>query len=313
MTEKVLSIFTFHDKTLAVRLDEYKNILSKEGKIVPASHIRAEWVCDVELVIEPVGWQALWKISPMTCETFNIHYPTVVLVEVIGIDIPALNAMVKIIAVQDDIHLPEKHDVPLIELYPTVSQKNTKLDIVGTAHCIDRLRFFYNYLWMPWDEEEDDNSDWVEQHLEQRIRLFYDMNNGAINKETCDIIKSLIREGREIQNKIAQMEMKLPDDLQYGDKVPESIEAETCELVHYHFRLQQIKTEMDLLENPSLRGLIKKRQLHKKKQNVKDRKKTYYFVWQGGTKEEFLEYNNKIQKLLPDNASIRYSTTFSIF
>lgn len=307
-----MEIFTFHDKTLAVRLDEYKNILSKEGKVVPASQIRAEWICDVELVIEPIGWQALWKISPMTCEIlFNIPYPTIVLVEVIGMDISALSATVKIIAVQDDICLPEKHEVPLIELYPTISQKNTKLDIVGTAHCIDRLRFFYNYLWMPWDEEEDDNTDWVEQHLEQRIRLFYDMNNGVIGKETCDIIKSLVREGREIQNKIAETEMNLPDDLQYGAQVPESIEAETCELVHYHFRLQQIKSEMDLLENPSLRGLIKRKQMSKKRQTAKDKKSTYYFVWPGGTKKEFAEYSNRIQKLLSDDASIRYDATFS--
>ncbi|XP_020286510.1 protein nessun dorma [Pseudomyrmex gracilis] len=305
MTEGFLDIFTFHDKTLAVRLDEFKNILSKEGRVVPASRIREEWVCDVELVIEPVGWQALWKISPMTCESFNIHYPTIVLVEAIGMDIPALTATVKILAVQDDIHLPEAHEVPLIELYPTISQTNTKLDIVGTAHCIDRLRFFYNYLWMPWDEEEDDNTDWVEQHLEQRIRLFYDMNNEIINKETCDIIKSLIREGREIQEKIAKTEMNLPDDLQYGVKVPESIEDQTCELVHYHFRLQQIKSEMDLLENPSLRGLIKKKQTSKRKQTFKDKKSIYYFVWQGGTKKEFIEHNNRIQRLVPDNATIR--------
>lgn len=301
------NVYTFHDKTLAERLEEYASILSTRGRIVPASNIRAEWVCDVELVIEPVGWQALWKISRATCENYSIRYPTIVKVEVLGMDFPMLNALVKITAVQDDIHLPEKHEVPLIELYPTIEQKNNSLDIVGTAHCVDRLRFFYNYLWMPWDEDEDDNIDWVEQHLERRIRLFFDMNNGVVSKETCDIIKSLISEGKEIQKKISTYEALLPEDFQEDD-VPEELAQETCNLMKLHFRLQQIKAEMDLLENPSLRGLLGKNQSYNRRKKHSDNEKrinVYYFVWLGGVVKELQELSNKIQTMLPEDAPIK--------
>ncbi|XP_011163398.1 protein nessun dorma [Solenopsis invicta] len=301
------NIYSFHDKTLAERLEEYTNILSTPGRIVPASTIRTEWVCDVELVIEPVGWQALWKISRATCENYSIRYPTIVLVEVLGMDYPTLNALVKITAVQDDIHLPKKHEVPLIELYPTIDQTNHSLDIVGTAHCVDRLRFFYNYLWMPWDEDEDDNIDWVEQHLERRIRLFFDMNNGAISKDTCDIIRSLISEGREVQKKISTYEALLPEDF-HEDNVPEELAQETCALMKLHFRLQQIKAEMDLLENPSLRGLLGKNQAYnrrKKCSNNENRKNMYYFVWLGGVVKELQELSSKIQTMLPEDTPIK--------
>lgn len=300
-------IYTFHDKTLAERLEEYTNILSAQGRIVPASSIRTEWVCDVELVIEPVGWQALWKISRTTCENYGIRYPTIVKVEVLGMDFPILNALVKITAVQDDIHLPEKHEVPLVELYPTIDQQNHSLDIVGTAHCVDRLRFFYHYLWMPWDEDEDDDIDWVEQHLERRIRLYFDMNNGIINKETCDIIKSLISEGKEIQKKISTCESLLPEDFQEDD-MPEELAQETCTLMKLHFRLQQIKAEMDLLENPSLRGLLGKNQSYnrrKKRSDNENGRSLYYFVWLGGIVKELQEFSNKIQMMLPEDASIK--------
>lgn len=302
------NVYTFHDKTLVERLEEYTNILSARGTIVPASSIRTEWACDVELVIEPVGWQALWKISRDTCENYGIRYPTIVKVEALGMDFPTLSALVKITAVQDDIHLPEKHEVPLIELYPTIEQINHSLDIIGTAHCVDRLRFFYNYLWMPWDEDEDDNIDWVEQHLERRIRLFFDMNNGVICKETCDIIRSLISEGKEIQKKISSYEDLLPEDF-HEDDVPEDLAQETCTLMKLHFRLQQIKAEMDLLENPSLRGLLGKNQSYnrrKKHSNNENRKNVYYFVWLGGVVKELQELSSKIQTMLPEDAPMKY-------
>ncbi|XP_012529742.1 protein nessun dorma [Monomorium pharaonis] len=301
------NIYTFHDKTLAERLEEYTSILSADGRVVPASSIRAEWICDVELVIEPVGWQALWKISRSTCENYSIRYPTIVLVEVLGMDYPVLNALVKITAVQDDIHLPEKHEVPLIELYPTIDQTNHSLDIVGTAHCVDRLRFFYNYLWMPWDEDEDDNIDWVDQHLERRIRLFFDMNNGVISKDTCDIIRSLISEGKEIQKKISTYEALLPEDF-HEDNVPEELAQETCTLMKLHFRLQQIKAELDLLENPALRGLLGKNQSfnrRKKRSDNENKKSMYYFVWSGGIVKELHELSNKIQTMLPEDAPVK--------
>lgn len=51
-----------------------------------------------------------------------------------------LQAVVDIVAVQDDISLPEQHEVPLTCLYPTKKQENETLDVYGTADCLDQLR-----------------------------------------------------------------------------------------------------------------------------------------------------------------------------
>ncbi|KZC06928.1 PREDICTED: SHC SH2 domain-binding protein 1 [Dufourea novaeangliae] len=296
-----MEIYTF-DKSLQERLVELTEILSSRGEIVPASQIQAEWCYHVELVIEPVGWQALWKIPRLVCEDFQIHYPTIVVVEVEQVDFADLSALVKITAVQDEIHLPEKYDVPLVELYPTHSQANNVLDMVGTSNCIDQLRFFYNYLWMPWDLDDDDSADWVSVHLETRIRLFFDMKRGVVSKETSDVIRSLIREGREVQQKISRLE----DTISEEEESHEVVDGGTaCQLMKLHFRLQQIKREMEVLENPAMREILVKNRttslINEKIQRSESKERCMegYFVWLGGTLEEMKEAINKVQVYLP--------------
>lgn len=40
----------------------------------------------------------------------------------------------------DDVHIPENHEVPLEDLWPTIEQENPELNIERTADCIDQLR-----------------------------------------------------------------------------------------------------------------------------------------------------------------------------
>jgi hypothetical protein len=51
-----------------------------------------------------------------------------------------LQAVVDIVAVQDDISLPEQHKVSLTSLYPTKQQENEVLDVNCIADCLDQLR-----------------------------------------------------------------------------------------------------------------------------------------------------------------------------
>lgn len=301
----MMDVYSF-DKSLQERLFEYTDILSNPGKIVPASQIQWEWACDMEIVIEPVGWDALWNISRSTCEELEIQYPTIVMVAVISVDCSALSALVKITYVQDDIHLPEKHNVKLIELYPTIKQKNPSLDILGTANCIERLRFFYNYLWMPWDEDEDEDLDWVNQHLDQRLRLVYDMMRGTVNKETCDLVMSLMKEGKNIKEKITTLEAVLSDE----EELHDGVANETCQLMKLHFRLRQIKSEMEVLENPLMREMLVKNQslMSDKRKSIdgKDRKNTGCLVWLGGAIKELQEATNKVQTIVPEDLFVTY-------
>ncbi|EFN77323.1 protein nessun dorma [Harpegnathos saltator] len=290
------------DKSLHERLTEYTDILTSPEKILPASQVMLEWVCDTEIVIEPVGWQALWNVPLSVCAENQVHYPLVVLVEVLQVDCSILSALVKVTWDELDRYLtfPTECKAKLIELYPTIKQTNTTLDIVGTAHCIDKLRFFYTYLWMPWDNEEDDNVDWVSQHLERRIKFAYDMRQGSIDKQTCDLIRSLVREGRQIWDKISNLEGQLTDD---EDKTQTA--DTTFELMHLHFRLQQIKSEMDVLENPTMREMVLKHQSSIDKDTTNKNEITCYFVWLNGTLKGLQETCDKVQELLPNDLSIK--------
>lgn len=97
--------------------------------------------------MNPTGWQAVWKISRVICEELKIKYPTTVYGTVTNVLFKDLKAIFAIIAIQDDdIHLPEEHEVPLIDLYPTKVQENPAIHIEATANCVDMIRYTTTYF-----------------------------------------------------------------------------------------------------------------------------------------------------------------------
>lgn len=84
----------------------------------------------------------MWKTPRVLCEEYSIRYPTVVYGTVQQVLFKELKAIFSIEFVEsDDVHLPESYEVNLEDLWPTRLQKNSALDIDGTADCIDSLRF----------------------------------------------------------------------------------------------------------------------------------------------------------------------------
>jgi hypothetical protein len=75
-----VDIITF-EKSFQQRLTEYTDILCGRGRL-PVSGIQNEWYYYIENVLEPAGWQAVWKISRQKCEEFKIQFPTIVIVMV---------------------------------------------------------------------------------------------------------------------------------------------------------------------------------------------------------------------------------------
>jgi hypothetical protein len=73
-------IITF-EKSFQQRLSEYREVLGSRGPL-PVSEVRNEWYYYIESLLEPAGWQAVWKISRRKCEEFEIQFPTLVVVMV---------------------------------------------------------------------------------------------------------------------------------------------------------------------------------------------------------------------------------------
>lgn len=210
-------IITF-DKSLKQRLEEYNEVFSDD--FLPSSYIRKDWIFFLEMVVDVNGWQGLWKIPRLTCEQLDIPFPSVVLVLVLKVDINKLNALVRVLAVQDDIIIPEKNFVSLMQLWPTKEQdKSIALNIFSTANALDMFRFFYLHVYMPWDRDEDDNIDWKRNHLESRLRLHYDMKNGNIPRQTAEHIHSLLTTARRLQSQrdVLEVQLKENEDIENGN------------------------------------------------------------------------------------------------
>lgn len=204
-------ILTF-DKSLQQRLQEFRDVLSGY-EVLPVTLIKKEWTFYLELTVDPSGWQAVWKIPRLMCEVLNIPFPSVVLILVLNVDYQNLTALVRVLAVQDDISISEKHCVALSQLWPTKEQdKSVALNMQSTANALDMLRFFYTHVYMPWDNDDDESVDWKSKHLESRLRLYYDMKNGIIPRATAEYIHSLLTEARRLNSKRQYIESQISED-----------------------------------------------------------------------------------------------------
>ncbi|XP_069686666.1 protein nessun dorma isoform X1 [Periplaneta americana] len=284
------------EKSFEQRLGEYTDILCARG-FLPASGVRDEWYFYIESTMEAAGWQAVWKISRQKCEEFKIKFPTLVFVVVKNVIFQELTAVVDIVAVQDDISLPEEHEVSLISLYPT-KQQEYDLNITDTAECLDQLRFFYNHLWWPWDCD-DASEDWPSTHLEARLQLFYDMQSGAVLHETGQRIRSLLHEARKIEESIKNAQSENDSDEVDGNTVLELMKLDT--------QRENIKREVDILENPLLRNvwMKKKREIVQQERKNRGQPQDVYFVWLGGTVDEFIAALTKARNVIKPESYVK--------
>lgn len=165
------------------------------------------------MAIEPAGYQAIWKLSKSACEDFDVKYPTEVFGQVDQVLFDELKCVFTVWSVQDEnVHLPESNVVPLEDVFPTKSQENNALNVDMTADCIDRLRFFYNYIWMPWDEESEQDYNWTNKCLIPRMKLYFDLKNKNIGKGLSSHIRSLISEAKYIHKRRENLETSMEEE-----------------------------------------------------------------------------------------------------
>lgn len=59
--------------------------------------------------------------------------------------------------------------VMLTELHPLKHQENSAINVEATQNAIQRIRFIYNHLLLPWDPDIQEN--WFEIHLPVRVGM----------------------------------------------------------------------------------------------------------------------------------------------
>lgn len=244
------------------------------------------------------GWQALWKVPRIICEDMKIRYPTIVFGIVENVIFSDLKATFYVLAVQDDdVHLPEKQEVNLIDLYPTKVQENKELNVERTAEVIDSLRFFYQNIWMPWDNDIDDDFDWAEKHLESRIRFYYDFKKRNMKRPLATQIRTLLAKAKYLQERREYIEIGL---ISTEDNLEDTISrTEKAELLRIHLTLSMIKSEIDLLENPETRSIYEESKLEGTEET---RDPMSFIVTSTDSVENQLMYFQKVQQFFKDPA-----------
>uniref|UniRef100_A0A182JR65 Transcription initiation factor TFIID subunit 13 n=1 Tax=Anopheles christyi TaxID=43041 RepID=A0A182JR65_9DIPT len=304
-----MEVYEFN-KNFLTRLLETTNVLNGGGANIPASAIRSEWINFVEVAVEPTGWQALWKASRPVCEQLGVKYPLVVLGTVDQVLFDELKAVFLIEAIlDDDVQLPEEHlTVQLEELWPLREQNNPALNVNITAECIDKLRFFYQHLWMPWDSDTEDEHSWIEKHLESRIRFCHDLKNKAMSRQLSSHAMALLAEARYIQRKREYIEQELSEE---DEQEEEDEDNETSilkdnrsgELLQLNLRLNTIKNEINVLENPVWRSVFEKVRFGSAK--TKDSSLMAYIVTKAVPMDEQLTYLQSAKEMMDPKIAVK--------
>nr|CAD7429267.1 unnamed protein product [Timema monikensis] len=220
-----------------------------------------------------------------------------------NVDFINFTGVVHIVAIQDNIDLPETHVVPLLHLFPTVQQDSNTINIENTADCLDQFRFFYEHVWMPWDADDDENEDWISNHLETRIGLIIDMKSGVVPPEMASHIRSLTQEGKALKQKIDVWQELLDEEEDSpGDTTNED---RTCLIMESHLRLDQITAELKILENPDLRNLMVRKKQHETKSVDPNECGEVCFVWQGGTVDDLIDVLTTVKTLIQPSACVK--------
>ncbi|EFX85735.1 hypothetical protein DAPPUDRAFT_313486 [Daphnia pulex] len=227
-------------------VEDLKKCLNPENEFIKGQELQQIIVFYAEQTVEPVGWQALWIADSKTSSTLKERLKSPALIEVCNVDYQSLEATVEVI----DEMLEEKkiETVPLTELHPLRHQENSAITIEATHNAIQRIRFLYNHLLLPWDC--DIQEDWFQFHLPVRIGMFCELRSGMLNQETVVRYHYLLSEANEVEKKLQAMALKVEFS---EDDMEEEVVGNITEL---NSKLEQIQQDVEIILNPNTRMLL---------------------------------------------------------
>ncbi|XP_068938669.1 SHC SH2 domain-binding protein 1 isoform X3 [Petaurus breviceps papuanus] len=239
-------IFQTNQLLFYERFRAYQDYILADCKASEVREFTAEYL---EKVLEPSGWQAIWRTNVFE-----------VLVEVTNVDFSSLKAEVKLAhpylcesqvstftleCMKELLELKE-NQLPLQELW-VVFDDSGEFD--QTALAIEHVRFFYQNIWRSWDEEEEDEYDYFVRCVEPRLRLHYDILEERVPSGLIIDYRNLLSECEEIYRKF----LNLRSSISNGDSDTELENVSMAEGLRLYSEIEQLKQKLKLIENPLLR------------------------------------------------------------
>lgn len=243
------------------------------------------------------------------CETYGIKFPAEVYGEVQNTDFDELSVDFKVELSQDyEIQLPEVCQVPIDEIYPTVYQEHSTLNVDSTANSIDSFRFFFNYIFLPFDTSEDFSS----KNLIPRVKLFFDLKNKQLSKAMSSYIRHIIAEVKQIQFKrdllnssIDEFDESVMDE---EEKKPKSDSKETvAKLLDLHLRMNKIKQEFEILVNPEMRDAYEFIKFGRRNEDVKET----YLLAKSGTITEQMNLLEQLKEKISSHTTVSFALSLT--
>ncbi|XP_023578660.1 SHC SH2 domain-binding protein 1 [Octodon degus] len=140
----------------------------------------------------------------------------------------------------------KEFQLPLQELW-VVFDDSGEFD--QTALAIEHVRFFYQYIWRSWDEEEDDEYDYFVRCVEPRLRLHYDILEDRVPSGLIVDYRNLLTQCEESYRKFLNLRSSLSNC--NSDSEQENISM--VEGLKLYSEIEQFKQKLKLIENPLLR------------------------------------------------------------
>ncbi|NWZ80511.1 SHCBP protein, partial [Poecile atricapillus] len=228
------------------RFRAYQDYILADCKASEVKRFIAEYL---EKVLEPSGWQAIWRT-----DVFEV------LVGVVDVNFPALKAVVQLSepflcesqdssftleCMQELLELKE-HQILLQELW-VVYDESGEFD--QTALAIEHVRFFYQCIWRTWDEEEEDEFDYFVRCVEPRLRLHYDILEHRVPSGLVADYQNLLSQCEELYEKF----LNVRNSISSNDSDSEAENVSMVEGLKLYDKVEHLKQKLKLIENPLLR------------------------------------------------------------
>ncbi|NXS29744.1 SHCBP protein, partial [Pomatostomus ruficeps] len=228
------------------RFRAYQDYILADCKASEVKQFIAEYLGKV---LEPSGWQAIWRT-----DVFEV------LVGVVGVNCSTLKAVVQLSepflcesqdssftleSMQELLELKE-HQILLQELW-VVYDESGEFD--QTALAIEHVRFFYRCLWRTWDEEEEDEFDYFVRCVEPRLRLHYDVLEHRVPSGLVADYQNLLSECEELYEKF----LNVRNSISSNDSDSEAENVSMVEGLKLYDKVEHLKQKLKLIENPLLR------------------------------------------------------------
>ncbi|NWR29408.1 SHCBP protein, partial [Tachuris rubrigastra] len=245
---KVLLPVIFHTDHLFFyeRFSAYQDYILADCKASEVKQFIAEYL---EKVLEPSGWQAIWRT-----DVFQV------VVGVVDVDYSSLKAVVQLSdpflcesrdssftlkCMQELLEL-KQYQILLQELW-VVYDESGEFD--QTALAVEHVRFFYRWIWRTWDEEEEDEFDYFVRCVEPRLRLHYDILEHRVPSGLVADYQNLLSQCEELYGRF----LNVRNSISTSDSDSEVENVSLVEGLKLYEEVEHLKQKLKLIENPQLR------------------------------------------------------------